>query len=101
MVRQILLNLLINACQAMNGDGSLRVEIRPGTVIVQDSGPGLSPEAKSRLFEPFFTTRTYGTGLGLANSLLLAQSMAGRLQTLDGCELGGACFVMTLPEWSG
>ena len=96
MVRQILLNLVINGCQAAGEGGEVWIDVAGDSVTVSDSGTGLSPEAKERLFEPFFTTRTHGTGLGLANSMLLAQAMGARLLVLDSGPLRGASFQLVL-----
>jgi signal transduction histidine kinase len=96
MVRQILLNLVINGCQAAGEGGEVWIDVAGDCVTVSDSGSGLSAEAKERLFEPFFTTRTHGTGLGLANSMLLAQSMGARLLVLDSGPLRGASFQLLL-----
>jgi signal transduction histidine kinase len=96
MVRQILLNLVINGCQAAGEGGAVWIDVAGDCVTVSDSGSGLSAEAKERLFEPFFTTRTHGTGLGLANSMLLAQSMGARLLVLDSGPLQGASFQLLL-----
>ena len=92
MVRQILLNLVINGCQAAGDKGEVCIEVSSERVTVCDSGRGLSEEAKQRLFEPFFTTRTHGTGLGLANSMLLAQAMGAKLSLLERGRLSGAAF---------
>ncbi len=69
MLQDVFLNLFLNAAQAMKGEGAIRVAIRvdAGTVHVdvEDDGPGIPPNDQERLFEPFFTTRHRGTGLGL------------------------------------
>jgi two-component system, NtrC family, sensor histidine kinase HydH len=68
--QQILLNLLINAIQAVEGDGLIRIGLRPvGSsleLIIADSGKGIAPENLDQIFTPFFTTKEQGTGLGLA-----------------------------------
>ncbi len=75
LLGQALLNLVRNAAEAMNGEGELTVrygppregyEARQFFLLVEDTGPGISPEVMERLFHPFFTTRDHGTGLGLA-----------------------------------
>ncbi|MEL6616336.1 MAG: ATP-binding protein, partial [Bacteroidota bacterium] len=108
-VMQAVLNLLDNALWASReaeGDGSPpRVRLcsaREGNrvaVRVCDRGPGLTPEARRRLFEPFFTTRPTGQGIGLGLSLahgIITDGHGGRLDVES--ELGeGATFVVTLP----
>lgn len=96
MLRQVLLNLVLNAIQAMDGEGVLRVEIRPGLLRVMDSGPGVSTEARARLFEPFFTTKVRGTGLGLPISQRMMHAMEGDLRLSEERPLGGACFEVSL-----
>ena len=69
LLREVFLNLLINAGQAMEGRGTAHVTIGGGamaSVRITDSGPGLAAEVRDRIFEPFFTTKRSGTGLGLA-----------------------------------
>ncbi len=101
-ISQVLINLLLNAGQAMGGTGriSLSVQQEEGRVrlFVDDSGPGLPPPVLARLFEPFFTTKSAGgTGLGLAVSLHLAHGMRGGLEATN-LPQGGARFTLTLPS---
>ena len=98
---QILINLLLNAAQAMGGQGRVEVLSRRAGDVVQvlvvDAGPGISSEVMARLFEPFFTTKgRQGTGLGLAVSQRLARGMGGSL-TAENVAEGGARFTVTLP----
>jgi signal transduction histidine kinase len=98
---QIIINLLLNAAQAMGGQGSVRVRAhREGDearLVVEDTGPGIPADVMPRLFEPFFTTKgREGTGLGLAVSLRLAQVMGGRLLA-ENAAGGGARFTVSLP----
>jgi len=97
LVQQVLLNLLLNAAQALDGQGRILVEVGPGRVMVSDDGPGIPPENADRVFAPFFTTRTRGTGLGLPICRKLVQSMNGRI-TLTSGPLKGACFLLELPS---
>ena len=85
-IEQVLVNLAINAQQAMAGQrGELVVRTRAGdgqvSIEVQDSGPGIPPEVQSRIFEPFFTTKAagQGTGLGLSVSYGIIESHGGRI----------------------
>ncbi len=102
--RQVLVNLLDNACQAMgNGQGRVRIAARetpgppPGlTLSIQDDGPGIDPARASRLFEPFYTSRPNGTGLGLAIVWQIVDNHGGTV-TLGNHAGGGAEAVITLP----
>lgn len=103
-LRQVLLNLLLNAAQAAGPSGRIEVRVE-GTaagaaVKVRDTGPGVSPEILPRLFRPFFTTRQGGTGLGLAICARIADLHGGSISAgswKDG-EAGGAEFVLRIPE---
>jgi C4-dicarboxylate-specific signal transduction histidine kinase len=98
---QVLVNLLLNAAQAMSGKGRIVVRTEQvaagGHVVVEDEGPGLSAAAKARLFEPFFTTKAAGkgTGLGLAVSRHLLSQFEGGLEAGDRPG-GGARFTIAL-----
>ena len=80
---QVVINLLINAAQAIGGPGTIQVlggaEAGRVRIEVLDSGPGVPPELRERIFEPFFTTKSggKGTGLGLAVSQHLMRAMSG------------------------
>jgi signal transduction histidine kinase len=106
-LRQVLLNLMMNASQAMEGQDIKRlyVETKGGDagaqVSVRDVGPGIAPEAQARLFEPFFTTkpRGKGTGLGLSVSRSIIEAHRGEIRVES--ELGkGATFFIRLPAAS-
>jgi two-component system, NtrC family, nitrogen regulation sensor histidine kinase NtrY len=68
-LEQALLNVLTNAVEAIAGEGTitLKVTSRPGrpALVIEDSGPGISPEALANLFTPFFSTKPHGQGIGL------------------------------------
>jgi two-component system, NtrC family, sensor kinase len=98
---QVFLNLLLNAGDAMAGAGRVRVagRLEGGQVIVDvdDSGPGLSPEARPQVFDPFFTTKEpgQGTGLGLAVCHGLLESFGGTIEAGEAPG-GGARFTLRL-----
>jgi signal transduction histidine kinase len=99
---QILLNLLLNAADAIEGEGTITITLDPDTkdaasvvLRVSDSGPGIAPEVRDRLFEPFVTTKPpgSGTGLGLAVCLSLVEGFGGKLSA-DNVDGGGARFTI-------
>ena len=64
---RVLTNLISNACDALNGEGAIRIVASPRKIEVSDSGPGVPADVAHRIFEPFFTTKgPDGTGLGLS-----------------------------------
>lgn len=81
---QALLNLLLNAIQAMPQGGTLRVSAQPVRdrleMRVADTGCGIPPEDLERIFDPYFTTKNQGTGLGLATVRTIAQAHGGRVR---------------------
>ena len=103
-LKRALANLIDNAAEAMNGSFHrvLRVETalseRSGMaeLLVADSGPGLSPEVRERLFLPYFSTKQRGTGLGLAITAKIVQDHHGTIRA-EQRRASGACFVMELP----
>jgi PAS domain S-box-containing protein len=101
-IKQILLNLLTNAQQAMPAGGSVTVEVRRSgewiVTTVRDTGPGIDADDLPRIFDPFYTTKRHagGTGLGLAVSLALAQMHGGSL-VATSLASGGAEFTLRLP----
>jgi PAS domain S-box-containing protein len=103
-IQQIILNLVLNAEQAMelSGKGSkLTFRSYPAgayqVIEVADDGPGVGPDLQGRIFEPFFTTKDVGqgTGLGLSISHGIAAAHGGSLELRPSA--GGACFRLTLP----
>jgi two-component system sensor histidine kinase HydH len=99
---QALLNLLINALQAVDRCGKIQVRVTPASsenhliLEVQDSGPGVPPEKLAAVFEPYFTTKEEGSGLGLWIAQQIATAHGGTLQVANASE-GGAVFRLRLP----
>ena len=103
-LQQVMLNLNVNGIQAMSGIGGgarelqISIDAVPSEggvrVGVRDTGPGLSPESLSRLFEPFYTTKPEGMGLSICRSIIEAH---GGWLWATGCEPRGALFQFTIP----
>ena len=89
---QVLLNLSLNGLQAMEGGGVLRIEaVQEGQDVVFrviDSGAGIAPEHLSHIFDPYFTTKPRGVGLGLANVHKLLESHGADIQVLSSVGQG-------------
>jgi signal transduction histidine kinase len=101
-LEQVLLNLLLNALTAMPAGGQIQVRLAYDAetssirVEVEDNGSGIPDENRRKIFQPFFTTRTDGTGLGLATCLKNVQYHGGNIELQT--EVGrGTTFVVTIP----
>lgn len=99
-IQQVFINMILNAADAMPNGGSLDITARSVNegveVIFQDHGVGIPPEKQTNIFEPFFSTKDGGTGLGLTVSYNIATAHGGTLELLP--ERGpGACFRIFLP----
>ena len=101
-IRRVLINLLSNAREATSSGGQIEVRAHAtdaGLVVdVSDTGAGIPPEIKARLFEPFVTSKATGSGLGLSLSREIVEAHGGKLELVGG-EPGktGSCFRITLP----
>ena len=101
-LKQIFLNLITNASQALAGDGVVEVAVRRDAdwvrATVSDNGSGIAEETLGRIFEPFFTTKRNagGSGLGLSVSHGIAEAHGGSL-TAESRTEGGARFTLRLP----
>ncbi len=101
-IQQVLVNLFTNALQAMqsSGDGTLAVSIQPGPGVVflevHDTGTGIAADALPRVFDPFFSTKTTGTGLGLSVSYAIVRAHGGDLTVRSEPDVG-TTFTLSLP----
>jgi len=104
-IQQVLLNLMMNALEAMTSSAPmgrrLSIVTRMMTegyveVVVSDRGRGIAPEEQRRLFQPFYTTKERGLGLGLSICSTIVNSHGGRL-SISNADQGGATAIISLP----
>jgi signal transduction histidine kinase len=97
---QVLLNLILNALQIVPNSGVVSITCRENNrkiiIEIADNGPGIPPEEQERVFDPFFTKREGGVGLGLAVVQQIIKAHGGEIRA-DKSALGGALFIITLP----
>jgi two-component system, NtrC family, sensor kinase len=104
-VQQVLINLILNSMDAMPAGGEIYIKTSPITngqtpgveIMVKDTGPGVSENDVERIFEPFFSTKDHGTGLGLSVSYSIVAAHGGSLNYVRE-EGEGACFRIVFPE---
>jgi signal transduction histidine kinase len=106
-LQQVVLNLALNsmdAIQSLNRTGSGEDEVVVGTsgrdgiaeLFVRDTGPGLAPEVQQRIFEPFYSTKSHGLGMGLAIVRSIVEQLRGQVRA-ENQGAGGAVFTVQLP----
>jgi signal transduction histidine kinase len=99
-LRQVFTNIVVNALQAMKGKGRLkivsRIEGSNVEIRFEDSGPGISLDLQEKIFNPFFTTKSNGTGLGLSVSYGIIKALKGII-TIQSQPGAGCCFRVQLP----
>jgi len=104
-LKEVLANLIINACEAMKTSGKIVIQEDVGydgnenalaVIRLSDTGPGIPESMKIKIFEPFFTSKEEGTGLGLSIALKIIEEHNGMLDVVSE-EGKGATFVITLP----
>ena len=104
-LKEVLVNLMVNACEAMAPGGTIiieeRVDSQPpqghaAVIRVRDNGPGIPAHLQGQIFQPFFSTKEQGTGLGLSIAQRIVTEHGGRLE-VESTEGQGTVFIITLP----
>ncbi len=103
-LHQLFLNIIINAMQAMPDGGTIMIENRlrsddsPKSVeiTIADTGKGIAPDNLVKIFDPFFSTKAHGTGLGLATAKTIVDEHGGQIK-VDSAPANGTTFTITLP----
>jgi signal transduction histidine kinase len=103
-IEKMVINLSMNAIQSLDGAGSVKIELHPTAernssvrLEIADNGPGIAPEQLSRIFDPFYTTKERGIGLGLSVVQRIVEDHEGQIQVIS--EVGrGTRFLVDLPR---
>jgi two-component system C4-dicarboxylate transport sensor histidine kinase DctB len=106
LLEQVLGNLMRNSIQAIGASLQGKIEWELGSlpdhsqvwIRIEDNGPGIAPDYRSKIFTPFLTTRAQGTGLGLSFAKKVVEDHGGSLAYRESIALKGACFEVRLPE---
>ncbi len=102
LLKQVILNILLNAVQAMGTGGILTIHTEMDgkglNLNISDTGSGITPEHEERIFDPFFTTRDEGTGLGLSISLKIMQAHGGTIRAKSLPGSAGSVFILCFPH---
>src|SRR4030066_2109167 len=108
LIKQALINIIINAVQSMDSGGLLTVESMTrkendavyAVVVVNDTGAGITEDIMKNIFDPFYTTKIHGLGLGLSLTRRIVESHGGEI-TVDSAEGIGSTFTINLPVGQG
>ena len=99
-IRQVVTNLVTNAAEAMGDSGTLTVKGAPDgpdyRIVFSDTGPGIPAGERERIFEPFFSTKRGGMGLGLAIAARIVSEHGGTLR-VQSAQGRGAAFIVSIP----
>lgn len=100
LIERMLINLMLNAAEETGFAGKILIKFYKvgnlATLEVHDNGPGVPDNLQERIFEPFYTSKSGGNGLGLLSLKICAEQHNGAIQ-LKKSDLGGACFCLTFP----
>ena len=100
---QVIENLVRNAIEAMEGKGRLELELvnRPTAIdiFVRDSGPGIPAAVRNQIFDPLFSTKSFGTGLGLTLSKAIIEAHGGAFEIVEGLDDRGVGFRIRIPHY--
>jgi signal transduction histidine kinase len=99
-LRQVIANVVVNAAEATQPSGTITIDAQAkgdqATLTIADDGPGIAPEIKDQLFEPFVTTKPHGTGLGLAIAQAIVDAHGGRI-SIESSPDAGTLVSLQLP----
>jgi signal transduction histidine kinase len=100
LLQIVFLNLMVNSAQAMRGQGRIKVSVEASNgmcrIAVSDNGPGIPSDVREKIFTPFFTTKSRGTGLGLPTAKRLIEAHRGTIDVRCPAE-GGTTVIVQLP----
>jgi PAS domain S-box-containing protein len=102
LLQIVFLNLMVNSAQAMRGEGEIKASVSAEDgrcrIVIHDDGPGMPPAVREQIFTPFFTTKSRGTGLGLATAKRLIEAHEGTIAVECPPE-GGTTVTVRLPSY--